>query len=532
MRVANLLLLAAVGALVSYILKELVFAPIETKFRKIFRKLSFGLGVVSLPLSERNEVDYLNQLRIELQKRRKSLNEIAVVSTPAHAENEDDPANRQRGKQKKATFRKLSAGQHPDPEEPPIRGRIKDLAKELRKVRTMVVLGEPGSGKSVCLRQLAADICDQEVGRWERPQTIPIYVEMETYEGWKNDKPDEPQPVLEFLKESLRSRNEEPYVRMAMNLEQVLEQGRATVVFDALDEMPPESSHQRYQALSKFVRDYGHPTGGNRLIFSCRILDRNSDFETGKLRVVIDSFDKGRIREFIHLRIPNDSMAKELTNRIEADPALLSLVSNPFLLWALTYIYSDSKDASLERLTRGTLIKKFATKLLENRATQHQEDLALAGGMETLEEFLSELAFLLHSRSSLQSLWQKYPQWSLLFKLARRAHILSKANQGAREVAEAMPPKLKPSIRPRFTHHRLQECFAAKELARKLDNQEPLQHYLENIWWQETVLIAIGIAKDARPILNQMLTVRPDAEKWYDDVMDQARKLITITEKA
>ena len=43
------------------------------------------------------------------------------------------------------------------------RVKIRDLARELRKFSKVVVLGDPGSGKSVCLRKLAYDLAQGEL---------------------------------------------------------------------------------------------------------------------------------------------------------------------------------------------------------------------------------------------------------------------------------------------------------------------------------------------------------------------------------
>ena len=79
---------------------------------------------------------------------------------------------------------------------------IEDLAKALQKFQKVVVLGGPGSGKSVCLRRFARDLAGRELRRRGRPRTLPILVGMGAYSGQEDGGPT---PVLKFLRQWLLS---------------------------------------------------------------------------------------------------------------------------------------------------------------------------------------------------------------------------------------------------------------------------------------------------------------------------------------
>lgn len=464
--------------------------------------------------------------------------------------------------------------------------RIKDLAKELRRHTRIVVLGDPGAGKSVCLRKLAYDICDTELAKKGRPETIPIYVEMTTYDGWESESARAPMKPLTFLRNSLQRQVGEnetdnaALMHVANDLPQLLREGRATLIFDALDEMPQDSYLERYKVLKAFTGDNSSASphwdtrGRNQFVFSCRLLDYDEAFVVSE--VIIDPFDTKKIDLYLDQHAA--PLAKVLKQRIEDDETLRELVSNPFFLHALTYIsllHGEAEQQLQLPTSRGELIAKFAKAMLDTEAGKKQkESLArIQGGLATLESFLSEIGFALQERragrtsapvDSLQDVWDRYPQWKEMLLIGQRANILGErgvirdhlpfvkaraeiiANSGLRAGAHSSKQKaeimaelnmhselfvgvktaddIEPPERIEFKHHRLQEYFAARELAKRFAAGEAVERYLEDIWWQETVIFAVGIVDDPRSIIERMLATQPDTNEWIRDVLVEAKQ--------
>lgn len=455
------------------------------------------------------------------------------------------------------------------------RTRIKDLAGELRRQRKIVVLGDPGAGKSVCLRKLAYDICSDELAKEVRLPRIPIYVEMKTYDGWDSDS-EAPAKPLAFLQSSLRRLAKEndghrdALLYVAEQLPRLLREGRATLIFDALDEMPQDSYLERYRALKTFTGEW-EERGSNQFVFSCRLLDYDEAFVVGE--VIIDPLDLKKIKEYLK---QNAGLSAQLIEqRIEDDETVRELVSNPFYLAALTYVSRWRREAE-EQLriptSPGELIATFAKALLDNEANKKQaESVArIKGGLATLETFLSEIGFSLQERRSgrtsalvtdLQDIWTRYPQWREMLLIGQRANILGQrgvvrdnlpllkaraeviAEHGLVDVAqseftndgnghEVLPAELfvavktvediEPPQRIEFKHHRLQEYFAARELARRLEAGEPVERYLDDVWWQETVILAVGIVDDPGSIIERMLAPQADTSEWISEVLVEA----------
>ena len=415
------------------------------------------------------------------------------------------------------------------------RVKIRNLARELRRFSKIVVLGDPGSGKSVCLRQLARDLAEEALRREEAPRTLPLFLEMGGYDGWADAAARKPLPVLEFIRRSLleeRSIREapasHPLLHVTGRLEDLLSQGRVTLIFDALDEMPQGSYQERYAELRAFMEVW--EPAGNRFVYSCRSLDYDPAFTVDE--VIIDPFDRARIRAFLELNAPE--VADALYRRIEEDESLAEIVANPFFLQALVFINQPAGGAAAAPPqipeSRGQLVSLFASRLIERETGVKQSDRleAIEDGPARLRRFLSELAFTLQTRreggtsvrtGDLGEVWERHPDWRALLQVATRARILGKRVDDAAASPGAAPPE-----RIEFVHHRLEELFAAEELARRFARGAPVEEYMEDIWWQETVILAIGSQEEPRPILERLIAPAPETGAWLLDVAAAAEQ--------
>ena len=533
------------ASLVLALLTVIFFRPAVALGKKALRRLGFAAGWREAAQSEEDyEELYLGWLRADLKARSRPL-----VPTPAHTKEPLDPLVKKAQRASLLRFDTDDYERDPDLKESDLPTRveygngvpIKDLVKELKNFKKIVVLGDPGSGKSVCLRRLAYDLCEEGLARIERgarPRTLPIYVEMGAYDGWKDKAAGQPLPIIEFLKKWLHdhsSVSEAPgthsLIHVSEKLERILRAGRATLIFDALDEMPPDSYQERYETLKGFVITH-EAAESNRFVFSCRVLDYDSSFYVSE--VIIDRFDLKRIRDFLWMNAPD--IAEELYQEVLKDKDLEKLVSNPFFLQAWTYINLGSLRQRKPLLppTPGELIKLFAETMLTDDVVVKQKKLLapVEGGLDTLRRFLAELAFSLQQRregrtsarpDTLRDVWEHYPQWKRLLLIARRARILGKLSESFDSLADADPPEeVEPPARIEFMHHRLQEYFAAEELGRRLSQGEPVEQYLEDIWWQETVVFAIGVVPDPGSIIERVIARQQDAGLWFDEVLKRA----------
>jgi hypothetical protein len=551
--VADSILAAVLVAIASFIFTWFIYKPAKYLFKKFnsipAEKKRFqgrGKSIESdsqefQSVSEK-EIEYLRWIANEMQTISQQWHETPIIPVPAHTKK----ALGFREKMRALLYRHNPSDYLSNPalkdSDLLIRAgfgkrvKIKDLARELRKFSKIVVLGDPGSGKSVCMRQLAYDLAQMALKQNSSRRTLPVFIDMGTYDGWDNKESLKPMPILQFLKSSMITHDairEAPTTHsllyLSKNLEYLLQQGRIVCIFDALDEMPQEGYQERFQTIKQFMNTW--EPYGNRFIYSCRSLDYDPAFNVDE--VIIDPFDNKRISRFLHKHVPK--IANTLFQRITDDESMSEIVSNPFFLQALAYINSPSTGAAVDISppnipdTRGQLIRVFVETLLNREAQDKQlEHLnSIPGGIDTLRRFLAELAFHLQEGRQvgssvrldfLKDFSQPYPDWEKLLWIARRARILGKRGEPSDLLAETDPSVTKTPGRVEFVHHRLQEFFAAEELARRLTEGWQVEQYLEDIWWQETVILAMGIVPNPRPILERILAPRTETNQWINHV--------------
>ncbi len=119
----------------------------------------------------------------------------------------------------------------------------------VKKYSRLVVLGQPGSGKSTFLRHLAIACCKKELF----PDFIPILIELRYIEDFSQFK------LFDYIKQEFK------YTDLK-HTTQILDDGKVFILLDGLDEVPTRSQRSIQDHLIKFSRQYYK----NRFILACR----------------------------------------------------------------------------------------------------------------------------------------------------------------------------------------------------------------------------------------------------------------------
>jgi len=370
--------------------------------------------------------------------------------------------------------------------------RVADLMRTLRhSPEPIIVLGDPGSGKSLTLQQLAIAIARREekrvfpsvcifvrLGRW-----IPVP---------ELTKPDG--SSVRALIDSVCPPGVRPYLA---DLER---RGRLTLIFDGMDEMSRIRYVEHTAALSTYA---GEVAGRVQTLFSCRIADFTPNFH--HRRLVLLPFDRRHIRLYLQqrfLRTPIEVegeglTARELASRLTTDD-LPVRATNPYVLYLLSVYIAKQKAIPRKR-----------TDLLH-----HYFQFAIDRKKEDLR------------RASLPA------DWPSLFDLwGQIGMAITEANQGAEirrteialrlggETAAAIgsafvagvlveSPDLNDEAPPfiRFESHRAQEFFTAWHIA-QVEPDFDWGRRLDVPRWQETLVnvAQLGKAGGAIAALEQTL---------------------------
>ena len=209
---------------------------------------------------------------------------------------------------------------------------VRNILKHLDHAQApLILLGEPGSGKTMTMQQSTLLLAERE-SHQVFPK-IPIYVRLgEFYVTGKVDRHD----VWHYVKRSVNS-------SISHYLDEFVREGRLVIFFDGMDEMSRERYGEHTEALSIFAA-----SSASQSLFTCRITDFSPRFL--HQRLVILPFDRSQVSEYLHkyieqfpLLIDNRLWSlKQLTKQIIQGELPIE-ANNPFVLWLLCLYLQDKQ---------------------------------------------------------------------------------------------------------------------------------------------------------------------------------------------
>lgn len=220
--------------------------------------------------------------------------------------------------------------------------RPRPFREAFKTGKTLVVLGDPGAGKSTLARWLALVAADgrlrmeHELGVPERLLPLPVSVGLLTKLREKHDS----LSVLGALGLYFQDRNVGTRVDIEAFLKDRLENGEALLLLDGLDEVTIDREGA-VSWLQSFVTQ--HPR--NRFVITSRIVGYSGLPRFVDDPLVVRPFSDAQVERYVHVFCDayreaelgrRDPRAKELGDEllaaIKADERLQALARNPFLL--------------------------------------------------------------------------------------------------------------------------------------------------------------------------------------------------------
>lgn len=404
-----------------------------------------------------------------------------------------------------------------------------DILPAVEAMRQLVVLGDPGSGKTTTLWRIAVDCANR--ARTEPTAPLPVFARL----GEMHPT----QTVEQHLTTQLGD--------LAPFYSELWREKRLALLLDGLNELPAAARPQhaaQVRGLVKRCRD-----AGMLVAVTCRELDYAGDLDMNLPgRLVITPLDPTRVRQFVNAYIKeppgaasalfwqlagtralyawqwlqrwgvsfegfwsatappvkpergedryrfNEKWREWVENR-DLQYSLLGLAQNPYMLFMLTQVFTLHGHLPANR---GELFGWFVDYLLLQRERLTPE------AAEQLKERLADMAFALQARGGgtglyrSEALEQMKDEHSLY--LAQSANLLA----GTDEL--------------RFTHQLLQEFFAAQKLDRMRKAGTAATHFwpADNWWkprgWEETAVLLAGLySNDLTPVLHWLRDANPRA---------------------
>ena len=206
-----------------------------------------------------------------------------------------------------------------------------DALKSNKSTSVIVLLGDPGSGKSVALRKVSRELMDE----FEGTGRIPVYVnlkEWSTNRPWTRDQPPTSVEFRAFLLSSLRGHSFFADQFLSTYFDKMVDGGRFFFLLDSFDEIPGvldvnEDSWLIHHLSSIFTDFFSQQTSG-RGVLSSRFYRRPLLSRAQSVTFQIRPFSDLQIHDAL-LRsnlLREETVANLFRNRVE----LIPVARNPF----------------------------------------------------------------------------------------------------------------------------------------------------------------------------------------------------------
>ncbi len=227
--------------------------------------------------------------------------------------------------------------------------RILNLLSAIRfdkQSRVFLVLGEPGSGKSVALRKLCNDLL------YETNDTgiIPIYINLKEWEvNCEKQHIDLYNDLKGFVIKNLKNRLCNPFSHTFIDdyFDILFERGRIFMVFDSFDEIPividEKDNSEIIKKLSDVIYDFITGMNNSRGVVSSRLFKKPADRPQVNSILEIRPFSDNKIAECIKRSINcSDDQIKEI---FSSKQDIITSIKNPFICSLLAnYILKNGGD--------------------------------------------------------------------------------------------------------------------------------------------------------------------------------------------
>jgi DNA polymerase III delta prime subunit len=221
---------------------------------------------------------------------------------------------------------------------------VLDVFRNMEAGRTLLILGEPGAGKTITLLKLAKDLiarCEQDLS-----QPVPVVLNLSS---WTVKR----QAIASWLVEELSSKYQ---VSKDLGKTWVAEQ-QLLLLLDGLDEVRADRREACVEALNQFLQDYGQ----TEMVVCSRVQDYKA--LSGRLQlqsaIYIQSLSVQQINQYLDRAGDQLQAVKLLLNR---DVALRELATSPLMLSVMSLAYQNQ---SIETLPRANSVEESRRHLFD-----------------------------------------------------------------------------------------------------------------------------------------------------------------------
>jgi HEAT repeat protein len=369
----------------------------------------------------------------------------------------------------------------------------------LRRYRHMVVLGDPGAGKTTMLKYLCLLSAQARLGGFP---DFPVFVTFNRFAKAHQDS------LLDFIIDDVVERY--GFQQLRPYLEQRLEDGSVLLLLDGLDEVtvgsPEEAEavyHRTTEGINRLATRYpkcpmvvtSRRAGWKGLLAPTFIVTSVLDFSWEDIQHFINNwFGEGSDR------------ARRLHGVLSQQARMQALAANPLLLSLIAIVFE--RDLELPE-RRAKLYERCVQVLLTEWDAHRGIKRASQFTTDRKRDLLEDIALHYHCQGL-----RYFPKDNLLEVIAAYLPTVNIPAEQAPLVLDEISAQhglLKEQAADwyGFLHLTLQEYFAAVSLDKGNQLDLALAH-MHNPWWEEVILLLAGMLKDATPLLEAILAERDD----------------------
>jgi len=436
------------------------------------------------------------------------------------------------------------------------------VLSEIVRQRQLVILGEPGAGKSTVGRHLCCalgtqdEACLQDWPVASRP-TLPVFIELrelatslpKSEEKWKEDEADHQRVLLlwSFLDRKWKKKE---FTGLRQIVEAALaEKNKPTplLYFDGLDEVRPDLRRR----VAQVVRAWGERYTNARILVSCRVRSYLPDSPWRlpfpdvtllpfTLEAQVPQFIQGWFAELESidwLDRPAAELSQELLAAIDSRPELQLLAPSPLLLTMMSLVHGTDKELPA---SKAKLYHRLVMLLLWEWEEEKDKETGLSAlfrqigpqmGSEDLLQHLSALVYQQMSAWATSGKRRSSADELVLQESDLRAAIM-RIHTGSAEESREWAEQVLRIIRQRlalllpqdnyftFPHKSLAEFLCALQLC-DYDEEQPDEAFTAfssslEVWddWREIGLLAAGYVKAKTKVLNWLHHLMPPLKPW------------------
>ncbi|MEM8721776.1 MAG: NACHT domain-containing protein [Cyanobacteria bacterium P01_G01_bin.39] len=284
-----------------------------------------------------------------------------------------------------------------------------DIYWQIGQGKTLLILGEPGSGKTITLLQLAEHLIEQTNRDLTKP--IPIVFNLSSW-GEKQ------QPLEQWLIEEFKDKYQVPKLWS----EQWLREEQLILLLDGLDEVRVNSRDACVRAINEFIDSHNL----TEIIVCSRVKDYEALNEKLRLSSAICLKPLSSEQVYGFLDAVGDSLSG-LKNLLQQDRDLEQFAQTPLILNVMSLAYQDWSTEDLFRELRSTdnhyshLFDSYIQRMLNRKVSKASKP---KYSQRKVISWLSWLAYQMVKKSKIIFLIEEL-QPSLLDSKSRKKYIIT-----------------------------------------------------------------------------------------------------------